>query len=223
MGNEEKLGALILALLLFSVAVSLVPTSLKYKYGTGSIPLPWMTGKGSYSGSIPSDTISLIVDMGQVDVTGDPSIQEPNIVMEGVSPVVEERTGRMVAGRLALHLPDGWDGELRVKMGMGAITLRDVPVRSLSVELGVGSVDGSLEVKENVSVRTDKGSVKLTIYVPEDVKVHVKVKALEGSIYYDGEKVEGGTIERTFGHGERVVNVEVDSYSVQLDLRRGKG
>ncbi len=220
MGNEERVGALILGLLLFSVAVSLVPTTIKYKYEAGPIPLPWVTGRGSYSGGISSDTISLIVDMGQVDVTADPAIREPSIVMEGVSPVVEEGTGRMVAGRLALHLPDGWNGELKVKMGMGALTVRDASVRTLSVEMGMGSVEGSLEAEEKVSVEIDKGSVKLTLYVPEDAKVHVKVRALEGSVYYDGQRTEGGVIEKTFGQGEKVVEVEIDSYSVQLDLRR---
>ncbi|MDK2373039.1 MAG: hypothetical protein QI197_06665 [Candidatus Korarchaeota archaeon] len=223
MGNEEKIGALVLALLLFSVAVSLMPTTIKYKYEAGPIPLPWVTGKGSYSGGISSNTISLIVDMGQVDVTADPAIREPSIVMEGISPVVEEGTGRMVAGRLALHLPDGWSGELKVRMGMGALTVRDASVRTLSVEMGMGSVEGSLEVKEKVSVKTDKGSVKLTLYVPEGVKVHVKVRALEGSVYYDGQKIEGGIIERTFGQGEKIVEVEIESYSVQLDLRLGRG
>ncbi len=223
MGSEEKIGALILILLLFSVAVSLVPTTIKYKYEAGPIPLPWVTGKSSYSGGISSDSISLILDMGQVDITADPTIRKPNIIMEGVSPVMEEGIGRMVAGRLALHLPDGWNGELRVKMGMGALTVRDASVRTLSVEIGMGSVEGSLEVKERVSVKTDKGSVKLTLHVPEDVRVHVKVRALEGSVYYDGQKIEGGVIERTFGQGEKVVEVEVDSYSVQLDLRRGRG
>lgn len=222
MGSEEKVGALILALLLLSVAVSLVPVSIKYKYRTG-LPLPWVAGKSYYSSEISSDTISLIVDMGQVDVTGDPSISEPSIVMEGVSPVVEGETGRMVAGRLALHLPDGWNGSLKVNVGMGAFTVRDASVRSLNVEMGLGSVEGSLEVRESVSVKTDKGSVKLTLYVPEDAEVHVKVKAVDGSVIYDGQKVEGGAIERTFGQGEKVVNVYVDSYSVQLDLRRGKG
>ncbi|GEM_PF-2268268 len=222
MGNEEKVGALILALLLFSVAVSLIPVTIKYKYEAGPILLPWVTGRSSYSGEIPSSTISLIVDMGQVDITADPAIREPAIVMEGVSPVVEEGTARMVGGRLALHLPDEWDGELRVKLGMGALTMRDASVRTLSVEMGMGSVEGTLEVKESASIKTDKGSVKLTVYIPDNAEVHVKVRALEGSVYYDGQKIEGGVIERTFGQGEKVVEVEVDSYSVQLYLRRGR-
>ncbi len=220
MGNEEKVGALILVLLLFSMAVSLIPVRLKYKYGAGivELPLPWTAERRSFSGTLPYSSVTLMVDVGRVDVTEDPSVSEPAILLKGATPAIEDSVGRLVAGTAVLNLPRGWNGTLRVNVGFGGVMLREAHVKSLEIDVGMGSVEGTVTVDGKARIKTDKGNVRLVIKVPKDARVHVKVRSLEGSVHYDGQRLEGGSIERTLGQGERVVDVEVNSYSVQLDI-----
>ncbi len=223
MGSEEKVGAAILVLLLFSIGASLVPVRIRHKAGPASLSLPLLTGAGELSGSIYSSSIHLMVDVGQVEVIEDPSTEMPSVSMQGASPVIENGVARIVAGRVTLNLPEEWNGDLSVKLGMGNVVLRDASVGDLRLDVGIGSVEGSVNVVKNATIKMDKGNVRLTVGVPKDAKVHVKVRSLEGSVYYEGQKLQGGVIDRTFGQGEKVVNLEVSSYSVQLYVRTVKG
>ncbi len=216
---EEGIGAVLLILLIFSLAASLVPVRVKHET-SGKLWLPSLfTKRGAFNREIPSGNITLVVDFGQIDITSEEEIEKPYIEAEGTLPVIEDgQLVRMAAGHLTLHLPDNWNGDLKVKMSMGALILRDPFLSSLSVNIGMGEVQGTAHSIGNVNIKVDRGSVKLTLNVPRNVQVHVKIRSVEGSLYYDGEKAEGPTIERTFGEG-RSVDVDIYSYSAEIDIR----
>lgn len=221
MGNEEKIGALVISLLLFSIAASLLPMGLKYKNETkGPLLEPWLTKGGFIARRILSNSISLSIDMGKVDVVSDPSAEEPKITLKGAFPTVENGMVRLIAGQIALSLPKSWNGGLSVKVGMGSITLSNASIGSLKVEMGTGSIEGSINLSEEIRINVDKGSVQLTVYVPEDVKVRIKVRSLDGSIYYDGQRldVKENELERTFGSGKKTVYLNIGAYSVDLRI-----
>ncbi len=216
---EEGIGAVLLILLIFSLAVSLIPVRVKHET-SGRLWLPSLfTRRGVLNREISSGNITLVVDFGQVDITSEAEIEKPYIEAEGTLPAIEnEQLVRMAAGHLTLHLPDNWKGDLKVKIGMGALILRDPFFSSLSVNIGMGEVQGTAHSRGSVNIKVDRGSVKLTLNVPKDAQVHVKIRSMEGSLYYDGEKAEGPIIERTFGEG-RSIDVDIYSYSAEIDIR----
>lgn len=221
MGNEEKVGALIIALLMFSIVASLIPVGLKHKSEVrGSVWVPWLT-KGSFiARGIQSNSISLFIDMGKVDIIGDPSAYEPRITLKGASPLIEGDVGRLIAGQITLRLPKRWNGSLSVKVGVGAIVLSDASAGSLDVEVGTGSIEGSIKLGKECRVNVDKGSARLTVYVPKDARINVSVKSLDGTVEYDGHRfeVKGNTLERTFGSGNEIIDLYVDAYGVDLNI-----
>ncbi len=217
---EEKIGAILLILLIFSLAVSLTPVSVKHKVNW-KIWLPNLfTRRGVFSREISSENITLIVDFGQIDVTSEPGIEKPYIGAEGAMPTVENgQVVRMAAGHMTLHLPDEWKGCLKVKIGVGALILREPSLSSLSVNVGMGEVQGAAYSLGNVKINVSRGSVKLTLNVPKDARIHTKIRSIEGSLYYDGRRIEGSMIDKTFGEGKIVIEVDIYSYSAEIDIR----
>ncbi len=219
---EEKIGVIILVLLMFSLAASIVPVKLKYEKAGGSLWIPNLfAGKGVFKEELSQENITVIMDIGQIDVTTDTDAERPYIRVEGPPPSVESdgRIVKLSAGHLTLHLPEGWKGDLSIKLGIGAVILRDPHLLTLSVNTGMGTVKGIMYCDGDVKIEVGKGDVSLSIGVPENVQVKVRVKSIRGSVYYDGERVEGPLIERTLGHGEGTIRVEVDAYSADLDIR----
>ncbi len=220
MEMEEKIGAILLVLLVFSLAVSLIPVTVKHEAKWNQWLPGLFTQKGVFNREISSKSITLIVDFGQIDVTSDPGIKKPYVDVEGTMPTVENgQVVRMAAGHVILHLPDSWKGELKVKVGMGALALREPFLSNLSVNIGMGEVKGTAYSSGNVNIRVDRGSVKLTLNVPKDVRVHARINSIEGSLYYDGKSIEGSMIERTFGEGKKTIEVNIYSYSAEVDIR----
>ncbi|MCD6348119.1 MAG: hypothetical protein J7L91_00640 [Candidatus Korarchaeota archaeon] len=219
---EEKIGVIILVLLMFSLAASIIPVKLKYEKAGGSLWIPGLfTEKGVFKEELPQENITVIMDIGQIDVTTDTDVERPYIRVEGPPPSVESdgRIVRLSAGHLTLYLPERWRGDLSIKLSMGAVMLRDPHLSTLSVNTGIGTVEGIVYCNGDVKIEVGKGNVRLSIGVPENVQVKVGVKSIRGSVYYNGERVEGPLIERTLGHGENTIRVEVDAYSADLDIR----
>jgi len=209
---EEKIGALVLVLLIFSLAVSLLPVRIRYHKETPSLSIP-----GTYERKILSQAV-LAVDFGQIVVIRDPSTDTAYVKVSG-TPVRADGFIETSFGRIVLHAPKDWKGSLDANVRFGSVQLRDPDLSQATISVNTGEVEGRLRCSGDLRVNVERGSVKLYVEVPKGYKVHIKLDSFDGIVYYDGKMFKGTHIDKVVGVGEKALTINISASSIELDVR----
>ncbi len=205
----EMLGVFLLALMIFSFSVSLIPLSYLSYGSSGEIV---RFGKRD---------IEIYMDFGILELS-ETNESEPYALIRGSISSEEGRVEGSI-GSVSLFIPEGWKGLIRVTMGSGIVILNDIQVEELNVKMRLGFVQGEMVVLKGVLMDIGTGAVSLMLRVKEGSGVIVKLDCDRSYLRYDGESFRGKSVEMTLWEGNPQLQVEIRAKVAELNIIRMKG
>ncbi|GEM_PF-1592827 len=205
----EMLGAFLLALMIFSFSVSLIPLGYFSYRSSGDIV------------RLGKKDIEIYMDFGILELSGT-NESEPYALIRGS---ISSKEGKVEGsiGSVSLYIPEGWEGLIRVTMRSGIVVLNDSELGELSVKIGIGLVQGEIVALKRVLIDIGTGTVSLMLRVQEGSGVIVKLDCDRSYLRYDGGSLRGESVEIVLWEGSPQLQVEIRANVAELNIIRMKG
>jgi hypothetical protein len=205
----ETLGAFLLALMIFSFSVSLIPLSYMSYGSSGEIVR--FEGK----------RIEIRMDFGILEF-GETNGSEPYAVMRGSLSYKEGKFEGSI-GSISIYIPENWKGSVRVTMSSGIVALNGSEINELDIKMGLGLVQGEMIALKRVLIDMRTGAVRLMLRVRESSGAIVKLNCDRFYLRYDGGSLRGENANMTLWEGELPLQVVIRTNIAELDVIRMKG
>jgi len=205
----EILGAFLLALMIFSFSISLIPLSYLSYGSSGEIV------------RLGKNDVEVHMDFGILELS-ETNESEPYALIRGS---VSSKEGKIEGsiGSVSLYIPEGWEGSVRVSVRYGIVILNGSRMGELNVKMNLGLVQGEMVALKRVLIDIGSGTVSLMLRVQEGSGVMVKLDCDRSYLRYDGGSLRGEGVEMMLWEGRPLLQVYVKANVAELNIIRMKG